>query len=218
MPITIVAATEAEILPTIRFLSGKGFEVQGNKIQLLITGVGLMAATYSLTRHTTLQKPHLMIQAGIAGSFSEQLPILSTVVVADDGMGDLGAEEQGHFKDIFDLHLADQNNFPFTDRRLENPTIDNWQTAGFKAVHGITVNEISTRESRIQELKKKYQADLESMEGAAIHYVCLQEKISFVQLRCISNFVGERDKKNWKLKESIEVLNESLIQLIQESL
>lgn len=218
MPITIVAATEAEILPTIRFLSGKGFEVQGNKIQLLITGIGAMAATYALTRHTTLQKPQLMIQAGIAGSFSQQLPILSTVVVEDDGMGDLGAEEQGSFKDIFDLQLADQNNFPFTDSRLKNPTITEWLNTGFKAVRAITVNEISTRESRIQELKMKYQADLESMEGAAFHYVCLQEKISFVQVRCISNFVGERDKKNWKLKESIDVLNESLIHLIQESL
>jgi futalosine hydrolase len=159
-----------------------------------------------------------MIQAGIAGSFSQQLPILSTVLVEDDGMGDLGAEEQGSFKDIFDLHLADQNNFPFTDRRLKNPAIAEWQNTGFKAVPAITVNEISTREARIEELKIKYQADLESMEGAAFHYVCLQEKISFVQVRCISNFVGERDKKNWKLKESIDVLNESLIHLIQESL
>jgi futalosine hydrolase len=34
------------------------------------------------------------------------------------------------------------------------------------------------------------------MEGAALHFVCLQEDISFIQLRAISNFVGERDSGN----------------------
>ena len=52
------------------------------------------------------------------------------------------------------------------------------------------------------------------MEGAAFHYVCLQENIPFVQLRAISNFVGERDKSKWLMKEAIENLNRETIALV----
>ena len=54
------------------------------------------------------------------------------------------------------------------------------------------------------------------MEGAAFHYLCLQEQVPFLQLRAISNHVGERNKANWKLKEAIHNLNEKLIGIIKE--
>ncbi len=52
------------------------------------------------------------------------------------------------------------------------------------------------------------------MEGAAFHYVCLQEKIPFLQLRAISNYVGERNKANWNLNEAIRNLNKKLIEIV----
>ena len=54
------------------------------------------------------------------------------------------------------------------------------------------------------------------MEGAALHYVCLMEKIPFLQIRAVSNVIGERDKSRWKLKEAMKSLNESLVFLIQK--
>ena len=57
---------------------------------------------------------------------------------------------------------------------------------------------------------------VESMEGAALHYVCLMEKIPFLQIRSISNLIGERDKTRWKIKEAMKSLNETLITLIQK--
>jgi futalosine hydrolase len=39
-----------------------------------------------------------------------------------------------------------------------------------------------------------------------------------MQLRTISNFVGERDKTKWKMKEAIEVLNKKLLQIVTESI
>jgi len=53
------------------------------------------------------------------------------------------------------------------------------------------------------------------MEGAALHYVCLMEKIPFVQIRGISNYIAERNKKNWNMKESISNLNNELIRLLK---
>jgi futalosine hydrolase len=39
------------------------------------------------------------------------------------------------------------------------------------------------------------------MEGAALHYTCLMEKIPFMQLRSISNYIAERDKSKWGHEE-----------------
>ena len=54
------------------------------------------------------------------------------------------------------------------------------------------------------------------MEGAALHYICLQDEISFVQIRTVSNYVGERDKTKWKIKEAFENLNDELLNLIDQ--
>lgn len=218
MLITIVAATEIEILPSIRYLSGQGFDIHENKFQLLISGVGMLASSYALTKHIMLQKPQMLIQAGVAGSYSQALPPVSTVIIKEECIGDLGVEESGVLKDIFDLELADQDNFPFTGKKLINPDSVKWEKKGYQLAKAVTINEISTNNKRIEQLKTKYQAGIESMEGAAFHYICLQEKIPFVQIRAVSNYVGERNKKNWKLQESITALNDSLINLIQHEI
>jgi futalosine hydrolase len=81
-------------------------------------------------------------------------------------------------------------------------------------VRAITVNTISDNNFRNQKIKEKFNAQIETMEGAAFHYVCLQQKIIFLQMRSISNKVGERNKSNWELQSSIENLNKELIQII----
>jgi len=53
------------------------------------------------------------------------------------------------------------------------------------------------------------------MEGAALHYIALQEKIPFIQLRSTSNYIAERNKKNWDMPNAIESLNQSLLKLLQ---
>lgn len=61
----------------------------------------------------------------------------------------------------------------------------------------------------------KFQPVIESMEGAALHYVCLMEKIPFLQIRSISNHIGERDKRKWNMKEAILRLNQEIIRLTE---
>ena len=56
----------------------------------------------------------------------------------------------------------------------------------------------------------------ESMEGAALHYICLMENVPYIQLRSISNYIGERNKKKWDMQDSINNLNNALIKLIEK--
>ena len=89
-------------------------------------------------------------------------------------------------------------------------------STGSKQVKAITVNEITTDTKRIAWYQQNVSPVVESMEGAAFHYVCLKENIPFLQLRSISNYIGERDKAKWNLKEAITNLNEKLILLLNE--
>ena len=83
-----------------------------------------------------------------------------------------------------------------------------------KKVIGISVNEITTSPEKVKFYRKKFNPVIESMEGAALYYVCLKEKIPFIQIRAVSNYIAERNKKNWNMKESIENLNKELITII----
>ena len=89
-----------------------------------------------------------------------------------------------------------------------------FQKTDLSAVKAITVNKISDSALQRNQFVNNFNAAIETMEGAALHYVCLQEKIPFLQLRSISNYVGERDKTKWMMKEAIENLNNELQILI----
>ena len=214
MKMLIVAATSREIEQTIRYLETKNSNAGKNECKTLITGIGGIAVTYKLIKLLSNQKPDFMIQAGLAGSFRAKIPIGSVVCVHEELMGDMGAEENNEFRDAFDLRLVSENEPPFTGKILTNTFAESHIQHGLPLTRSVTVNEITTREDRINQLRKKYDPDIESMEGAAFHYVCLQEKIPFLQVRSISNYVGERNKEKWGLKVALDNLNEKLVSII----
>jgi futalosine hydrolase len=215
MKATLVAATRFEIEPTIQFLEERELLTNG-QWEVLITGIGSLLTSWVLARHMATSRSSLMVQAGIGGSFTNLLPLGSVVMVAEEFMADLGVEEKGDFNDVFDMHFLPRNEHPFQDGGLKNPFINKWSEEQMPVVNGVTVNEITTSQHRINQLRGKYSAGVESMEGAAFHFAALKENIPFLQLRAISNFVGERDKNNWQLRQSIEALNHTLQKLIIE--
>ena len=211
MQITLAAATGTEINTTVEWL-----KTQDINVEALVTGIGGTITAYTLTKHIRDHRPGLVIQAGIGGSFAEALPPGSMAFIKEEVFADLGAIDEDGLVDIFDLGLAGANDTPFNNKSLINPGLDRWKKYGLPFVKGATINCVSSTKQQVQRITEKYNPAVESMEGAALHYVCLQEGIDFIQLRAISNFAGERDKKKWKMKESIELLNHQLKKIIAE--
>jgi futalosine hydrolase len=209
MQLLLCAATEFEIRPTIDFIRQ---EKRGN-IDVLITGVGMMVTAYSLTKAILNKKPDFILQAGIAGCLNESLPLTKIVLVENENIGDLGVEENRAFKSLFDLKLLQKDASPWVNGKLPNK-IDALRTTGLTVVDAVTVNEISTNKERILYYKNEMAASVESMEGAALHYIALQEKIPFLQIRSLSNFVGERDKTKWVMDVAIANLNIELKRIL----
>lgn len=198
MEILVVAATKMEIAP---------FTEQHTSADILITGVGAPATIYALTKALQKKKYDLVIQAGIAGTFKNSFAPGETFAVKSDVFADLGIHERDEFFTLFDKGFANADELPYTSGRLENPSNNDF---ALPSVTGITINTVTDKYAQTELFVRKYDPDIESMEGAAFHYVCISEGVRFLQLRSISNFVGERVKTNWKMKESIMSLNENL--------
>lgn len=203
MQILLVAATEPEIGPFLQ---------QNPGIDHLITGVGCPAAVYQLLKRLHQMDYDLVIQAGIGGSFPGAFGLGDVVLVKEDNFADLGIAEKNNFFTIFEKGFASENTFPFNKGWLENNNSLLEQVFIPKA-RAITVNMVTDKQEQIDLLISKFEPQVETMEGAALHFVCLQENIPFLQIRGISNEVGERDKTNWKMQEAIINMNDELMSL-----
>ncbi len=213
MNILIVAATVAEIAPlNAYFQSAKlpGTLTGG----VLITGVGMMSSTYELTRHLESNVYDLVLQVGVAGSYVNTLKTGEVVFVTSDQYGDLGAEDHDKYLDIFEMGFVNPNVPPFIAGKLLTPLLPVHNKIKLPQVSGLTVNTVTGSERTVAMRKEKFHCDLESMEGAALHYVCLREKVPFAQVRAISNYVTPRDRSQWQMKDAIINLNKWLIEFI----
>jgi futalosine hydrolase len=207
MPLLLCAATAAEIAPTIEFIKTRNLS---DVVEVLLTDVGLLQATYTITKAAMVLKPDTIIQAGVAGCFDESIPLGTTMVVLRETVGDLGVSQNSTFTSAFEMGLLKPNEQPWTGEKLENPHTELLKSASFVLADGVTVNEISTNDDRISYYKNGLGATVETMEGAALHFVGLMEKIPFLQLRSICNYVGERNKEKWDMTLAIDNLNAAL--------
>ena len=204
MQVLVIAATELEIAP---------FLAENILCDHLITGVGAPSALYHLQKKLNTKKYDCVIQAGIAGSFSPAIALGETVLVDKDIFADLGMFENNRLVSFFDTGFIDKNEAPYKNGWLLNDG-DLLTHFPLPKHTGITVNTVSENNAMTGEYKRLYQPAIESMEGAALHYVCLMEGIPFIQLRSISNAVGERDKSKWKIAAAVQNLNNHLLELV----
>jgi futalosine hydrolase len=217
----LIAATINEIQSTITWLKKNlkediTLQFKNGSVQwdILITGVGGIATVYHLTNQLNTHSYGQIIQAGIAGSFNKMLTTGEVVMVNKEYFGDLGAENSTSFSDIFELNLIGKNTYPFKEKALINPHLTEFSFLPLKSVASVSVNKVSGGQSTIDQLIQHFSPDIESMEGAAFHYTCLQKNIPFLQLRSISNAVTIRDKSQWNIPLAIKNLNHILLQYV----
>ena len=214
MKILIVSATAFEVQPTLDFLS-QNKEKINNHIDFLVTGIGMVATAFQLGRKLQNHDYQLIINAGVAGAYNKnELNLGDVVNVVCEQFSDIGAEDKdGSFIDFFQNGLINPNESPFQNAELLN--LAGAEFDFLPLAKGITRNTTSGFLPNIEKLKS-YNADVETMEGAAFFYVCLQLEVNFLQIRAISNYVEARNRDNWKMKEAIEKLNEVLIATLQQ--
>ena len=189
MKILLVVATKSEIIKD-KF---KDFDV-------IVTGVGIVNTTFYLTKKLGKKDYDLVINMGVAGSFSDEIKIGDVVEVVEDNFSEIGFEDGNSFSE-------------FTNFRIKNSFKVNERT-NLKKAKGITVNTVHGNEKTITEIVSRLTPDVESMEGAACFMVCEKFEIPCIQIRAISNKVEKRNTENWNLPLAISNLNTELEKII----
>ena len=215
MRVIITAATHSEWMPSFQKINPK---YVGNSKKFSVgfheSGIGMLASSISLMKMFTQETPTLIIQVGIAGCFDKKIPLGKVFAINNDFVGDIGVMENKVWKDLFDMKLDKPNDAPYEKKGLPNPWLNQFNLLKLPTKKGVTVNTVSTDKNQIQLLSGRYKAVIESMEGASLHYMGRDLTIPFIQIRAVSNYVGERDKSKWKVQEAIYNLNETLLEYL----
>ena len=222
MNILIVSATKAEVQPLldewdyrseneILYVS-KSIEVLPPDI--LISGPGMINTMYHLTKLLSQRKYDLVINVGIGGSFDHSLGLGEIVCVESDCFSELGAEDESQFISVFEMGLIALDEFPFVNGFLYAPY---FTSNDLRKVKAITVNQVHGNEKSIDTIIARLHPDVESMEGAAVFFVSLMERIACMQFRAISNYVEKRNKEAWKIPVAVKNLNHFLIDGIRKN-
>lgn len=178
-----------------------------------------MATAYHLGRALALKKYDLVLNLGVCGSFRNTIQPGTVVNVVEETIADLGAEDGDGFISVFDIGLEDANLPPFIDGKLINPFRKKYKTLEQLAeVRSLSVNTISGSEKTISRLRSFHNADVESMEGAAVFHSCLMADVPFLEVRAVSNYIEQRNKDAWKLEEAISNVSKWTRQFLEEAL
>jgi futalosine hydrolase len=214
--ILFVSATigESEILKRIPGIKSVDDYYRFNNIQIfpLVTGVGSIATVWALEEWLIPNElPDLVINSGIAGSYKKNLEIGSVVIPVSDCFADAGIEDGEDFLTLAEVKLCDPELFPFKEGKIvcSNRFVDG-AVNNLKPVRAISVNTATGSISTIKKLTKKYNPDIETMEGATFFYICARKKVPFLAFRAISNMVETRDKSRWDIPLALSNLAEKL--------
>lgn len=191
----------------------KNYRLGTKDVDVLISGIGPAFTTFHLGNVLRETQYDLVLNLGIAGSFTKDVQIGEVVNVHTEEFGDLGIEKKERFLTLFEAGFMEGNEFPFENGMLKASYTLNG--LNLKNVRGITCNKSHGRKATIDELKEKYTAQVESMEGAAVFYVCNWQGVKCAQLRAISNYVEPRDASKWDIPKALENLKTAVLNLLQ---
>lgn len=205
--ILVTTATEFE-MNNLKEQSGALF----SSFLKLVTGVGISLTAQNLTRFLceTDKEIEGVLNVGVGGAYFLQgssgvQPGLLDICVAERELfGDFGVC-MGDEVEYLPRELVGPIEFdlknPLYDRCcrvLKNAEIEH-QCGTF-----ISVNSVTGKKIRGENLQRRWNGLCENMEGAAVAQVCSLFAIPLFELRCISNMVEDRDPAGWRLQEACE--------------
>lgn len=199
-----------------RLLAVYAAEVEGRGLAdsgFVQLGVGKVAAAVSMLEVLRAERPDAVLLFGVAGAYPDRhrqkpprVGIGELCLCGSDQFADEGVQTEQGFRDLGTLGLGEVGPFA-ADAALLTRLAHSLDIA---IVHGATVSTCSGSEALSAALAVRSNADVESMEGAAVAWVCRRLSVPFVQLRCISNWTGDRELGGWNLDLALGRLHEAM--------
>jgi futalosine hydrolase len=186
--------------------------------ELLVTGVGGAAMSWALQkRFTSGPVPSLVINAGIAGSYTSSFSPGDVVIVLSDCFADMGVDDNGTFLSLFRANLADPDTLPFSGGRIH--CRGRWfeiLREQYPTVTAATVNMTSGSQPVIDRIREAWDPAIETMEGAWFAYACTVSGVEWLQIRAVSNKVEPRNVNKWDIPLALAKLEDALTDILKE--
>lgn len=208
----LVSATEMEMHPLRLLLQ------QHREVSFLVSGVGPVETAINLASYLAQNDVPIdgVINFGVGGAFVDGgLKPLDVCLAAKEVFGDLGTCFGDEIRPFENKEMWAKTEFD-----LKGPLFKKSQemlkanSIAYKTGNFITVSCVSGAAKRGNYLRDKHQGLCENMEGAAAARVCQKFDSPCLELRCISNFVEDRDVSRWKLAEASQKCAEVVSALV----
>ena len=201
--ILVVCATELELRPLLERVP-----VDEKKWTSLVSGVGAVETTLSLSRILEQRKGEFtaVIHFGVAGAYitgaDQSLKLLDICLAKEELFGDFGICHKNHIEPL-PKQLVHKTRYSLDNNLLNQCSkVLARQNITFQQGTFVTVAGVSATAERGHMLRGQYDALCENMEGAAVARVCEAFSLPLLELRCISNYVEDRDLSGWKLEDA----------------
>ena len=175
--------------------------IPASDVEVLVCGVGPVDAAARVAQALAARSYATVVNVGIAGAFDGVAPVGAGVVVANERLE-------------LDVETGIPIVLPHGERPVEwvasDPSLVSGLAAcGMQAVRGITVGRVTATEATAERLAR-LGAQVETMEGFAVLRAAELAGIPAIELRGISNRVGERARNGWNFDAGIAGLQQAM--------
>lgn len=196
----------------------------------LISGIGKTNASRGTTFLIEKFSPKIIINIGVGGAYPWSGLRAGDIAIAEK---EIYGDEGILLRDGF--HTAEMIGIPFLvkaqkkyfnefpqDKKLLKIAIRVSRVSSHvshitvRSGPFLTLSTCTGTVRRAKEIEKTFHAICENMEGAAIAHVCLSCEIPMVEIRGISNVVGERNKEKWNISLAAEHCQQVVLELLRE--
>ncbi len=182
-------------------------EYKGKELSVASTGVGPLRSAVEIMRLAAEIEPDLIVQAGFAGCYRlSELSVGDNVVVSHEREADLGIFTPEGFNPLWKIDFG-QDSLTGRNGFMACPEAELIRASGMREVKSNTVCCAGA------DFIPSDDAEIENMEGAALFRVGLRQHIPFVELRTVSNAVG--DRQSWNIALARERVADSLTRFLK---
>jgi futalosine hydrolase len=163
-------------------------------VDVVAVGVGPVEAAQGTARALSAQTYAAVINAGIGGGFRARAKIGDAIVVAVEHYVELGLEDGSAFPLPGGVELERRVDAAATLLEIAHTRL------GAAVGTGVTSATVTSTDARAAALAARFDPHVESMEGFAVLRAARIAGVPALEVRGISNLVGDRARNGWDFR------------------
>lgn len=179
----------------------------GGRFHAAVCGVGLLNCAVGLSRFLQQNSYGRLFLLGTCGAYLHRnLQVGDVVRVESEVVGDMGAQDSaGHFIPWQEISGSDET------LAGENPRFLPLALASVRSAVAVSVNCCTGTSYLSLKRSALFNADIESMEGAAAFAVAKAYRVPVHEFRAVSNIATDRDPSQWDIAGAMKALEQQII-------